>query len=460
MMAGLLLAGLGLAPYAAAAGIHAASYDMAVRCIPAEAKLEGEARIGLREAGRPGDVLRFWLHGELRVTSVRAGGADLEFTQQGEYYAWDYSLIGTRVQVSLPKGLVPEALEVKWEGFMNPSRARSPSDYMRIDTDGVFLRALGYSPWFPILLDQKEDAHAVDFTSVRIEVPKGMTAVFAGELVRSTVEGALSRSEWRAGGLSLFDAQLTARPFTVIKEGDISIYSLDDAGSMASARAILDFSRSLLAIYRERYAQDAVVGQLHIVEMPRFGDIASGSVMGVQEESWRSFDPSHASGRTLAHELVHPFVQPAIATSDPLYALAIEGFPSYFHYPALAALGALDDDQRMAEIRDSYLAKRRTGQDRRGRPLPEEKPITRITADEIGEYKDVYVLSDRALLFLDDLRKRMGESGFQTFTRKLFAMKALDDRSFRDLVLAHLPGFEPRLTLWLDSTGLPDPPSD
>jgi hypothetical protein len=116
-----------------------------------------------------------------------------------------------------------------------------------------------------------------------------------------------------------------------------------------------------------------------------------------------------------------------IPRSDPLYALIVEGFPSFFHYPAL----------------------------RRGRPLPKEKPIPRITADEIGTYKDKFILSDRTPLFLDELRNQMGEGGFEKFTRELFAKSAVDDPAFRTLVLGYLPGFEKELTIWFDTTELP-----
>ncbi|HXV77730.1 MAG TPA: hypothetical protein VD788_15555 [Candidatus Polarisedimenticolaceae bacterium] len=455
----VLLAGLGLVRAAPAAGVRAASYEIEVRCFPDESRLEGQARIRLAPAGRVAGTVRFWLHGELRATAVRAGRAELEFSQQRDYYEWDYSLIGNRVEVSLPKGAVPELLEVTWGGPLNPSKARSPSDYMRIDADGVFLRALGYSPWFPLFLDEDGDDHAVDFDLVRIEAPQELTAVFAGDHLRSTTDGKLTRSEWRARGLSLFDAQLTVRRFTILREGAIRVYPLRDEASVESAESILGFTRALLAYYTEHYAEDAVVGQLHVVEMPEFGDISSRNVVGIQQSSWRSFERSDGSKRTLAHELVHPFVQPDVARSDPLYALVIEGFPSYFHYPALAAIGALDYDRRISEVRQSYLTKRRTGRDLHGRPLPTEKPITRITADEIGLYKDVFVLADRALLFLDDLRREMGEERFHAFTRELFALESVDDRAFRALVLGHLPDQRARLTLWLDTTELSEPES-
>ena len=387
--------------------------------------------------------------------AVRADGADLEVSQKREYYAGDYSLIGSRVEVGLPRGRTPESIEVEWVGFMNPSKARAPSDYMRIDETGVFLRAFGYSPWFPILLEEGEDAHEVDFRKVSIEVPKPLVAVFAGDFVKAEEDDDRVRYLWRAQGLPLHAAQLTARPFVVASEGDVRVYALDDEASLASAREIMGLTRRLLEYFTDHYSAEAVSGQLHVVEMPRYGDIASGSVVGIQEERWRAFGESAGAKRTLAHELVHSFVQPAISSRDPLFALVTEGFPSYYHYAALAALGAIDYADRISTIRESYLRKRASGKHPRGWPLPAEKAISEITAGEIGTYKDLFVLSDRTVLFLDELRRRMGKEAFEAFNRELFARKELDDRTYRALVLRYLPGFGEELATWLDTTELP-----
>lgn len=457
-----LLAGAGVLrlPSACAGGPHAASYDLDVRIVPAESRLEGRARIRLRDAGSPADTVRFWLHGELRVSEVRAHGRELAVHQETEPYGWDYSLVGNHVSIGLPGGVVPAEIDVEWAGFLHPSDARSPSDYMRIDESGVFLRALGYSPWFPLLLEPDEDAHSVDFTRVCIEVPSELTAVFAGVASGRQDAGSTARYEWRADNLSLFDAQLTARPFRVREDGDVRVYALDSEESVASGRRIADFSRFLLGYYARHYAKDAVSAQIHIVEMPRYGDIASGNVVGIQEESWRAFEESDWPKRTLAHELVHAFVRLPFSRTDPLYALVVEGFPSFYHYAALAECGAVDYGCTLAAVRESYLEKRRTGVDRRGRRLPDEKPISRIAADEIGRYKDAFVLSDRALLFLEELRTRMGPDGFAAFNRALFAGDVTDDASFRALVCERVPDFEAELSVWLDTIDLPRALSD
>jgi hypothetical protein len=438
-----------------AEGVHASSYMLDVRCRPDEAFLQGSAVVALREAGQPASSLHFWLHGELHVTSITSGGQELDCTQEPQYYRRDYSLIGNQVEVPLAMGQVPDTIRVEWEGYFHPSAARSPSDYMRIDSSGVFLRALGYSPWFPIFLGVNEDEYNVAFPEVGISVPNGLTAVFTGDLVSRENDHKEAHSTWRAESVSLYSPQLAARQFRVSSEEGVYVYSLDDKGSLEAGKAIAGLAASLLEYYRTHYRGDAISGQLHIVEMPAYGDISSGNVIGIQESAWRGFSESVGSKYAVAHELVHPFVQPSISRSDPLYALMIEGFPSYFHYPALAALGVIDYDDVMARVRDDYLEKRKTGEDWRGRPLPEEKPISAIGPDEIGIYKDRFVLADRALLLLDTLREKMGQARFEEFVRRLFSENHMDDGKFRALVIEYLPDFKEQLGVWLDSTELP-----
>jgi aminopeptidase N len=445
----------GAAPAVLGAPVHASAYEIDLRFEPAESRVEASSVIALRENGSASDTAAFWLHGELRVSEITAGETALEFSQEQRYYRMDYALIGTRVTVRFPDGKVPDNIRVKWSGYFHPSRARSPSDYMRVDDSGVFLRSLGYSPWFPLFLGDGEDEYDVEFRRVSITVPSDWTAVFAGDLESSERREDESRFTWRTGPMSLFAGQLTARPFVVTRAGTVSVYSLADEESLSAAREILELTRSLLDYYRSHYRRDAVAGPIHVVEMPKYGDISSGNVVGIQEERWRSFSESEGSRRTLAHELVHPFVHPKISASDPLYAFVIESFPSYFHYAALDALGQMDYEGRMKHIRERYLEKKRTGKGWRGRPLPEEKPISTIAADEIGTYKDKFILSDRAILFLHELRTRVGKQTFDTFCARLFSVEQLDDSTFRSLVLEALPDFGPEMTTWLDGVDLP-----
>jgi hypothetical protein len=220
---------------------------------------------------------------------------------------------------------------------------------------------------------------------------------------------------------------------------------------------VLDLAKRLDGYYRSHYGDKDLGGQLHIMQMPQYGDISSGNVVGIKDEHWNKIDESPYATYTLAHEYVHPFVHARTPRSDPFYALMIEGFPSYFYLPALAEIHgeALYANDMKSWVEKGYLAKRRSGKDRRGRPLPEEKPLLRITADEVGAYKDSFVLSDRALLLLNYLRTRMGRIRFQEFTLELFGREEMNRTVFEEVVLRFLPDAKEDLKIWLDTTEYP-----
>ena len=74
----------------------------------------------------------------------------------------------------------------------------------------------------------------------------------------------------------------------------------------------------------------------------------------------------------------------------------------------------------------------------------------------IGRYKDMFVLSDRALLMMDDLRRRMGRENFDAFCRDIFNRHSLDLAGFREAVLGRLPSDAERLRVWLETNDYPE----
>ncbi|MFO7653582.1 MAG: hypothetical protein R6X25_07135 [Candidatus Krumholzibacteriia bacterium] len=433
-----------------------AAYELEVAIVPAEHALRGRADVRFPAGVANPDTIVFYLHGELAVDSLAIDGEPLPVSQTPVFYPYDYSLVARRVEAVLQGRKLSAGLTVWYSGHFHPSRARSRSDYMRIDQDGALLRSYGYSLWFPVFLDSGRDGHAADFPRVEITVPAEFAAVFAGDWLARERDGDLMRYRWRAENLDLFAAQLTARRFVTRSEENCTAWVLDDPEVLAAAARILDFSRRLDTIFRDRYRTGDPGRQLHLMQMPRFGDIASGNVIGIETGSWMEFDPESHSGRTIAHELVHDRVRVDVPRADPLFALAVEGFPSYFHLPVLGeSLGDTFYDDIVSRIEQGYRQRRSSGNDSRGRPLPPEKPIYAIGPDEIGIYKDRFVLPDRVVLFFDALRRRLGPDRFTAFTRDLFAHDGLDCTSFEAIVLEHVPGFGPELHDWLVTTRYP-----
>jgi len=68
----------------------------------------------------------------------------------------------------------------------------------------------------------------------------------------------------------------------------------------------------------------------------------------------------------------------------------------------------------------------------------------------------VFVLDDRALLFFDYLRRRVGKDAFYAFTRDLFGRSELTGAVFEDVVRKHFGIPNEDLQLWLRTTEYPE----
>ena len=437
-------------------GPRVGSYTLDVTFSPERGAMTGTASIHFDDPGFAGDSITCYLHGELEVDSMVADGVSSPFHQDKVFYEYDYSLVANAVTLPI-HGQLPRTLQITYSGFFSPSKARSPSDYMRIDGDGVFLRAYGYSLWFPVFLPAGADDYEVDFKRVISRVPRDYTAIFGGVREKRSVAGDTSITEWSAPRVRIHEVQFTARRYQVLEgEAGFTICHLPDSASTTAARELLKFARPLCALYAGRYQTPGVADHHYIIEMPPYGDISSGSVTGLMESTWKLFADDENAQRALAHELVHPYVALGIPRDDPAYCLVVEGFPSYFHLPCVAQLRDADFyDRFVGWMEKLYLDKRATGKDRRGNPMPPEKPLLSITADELSTYKDEFVLDDRALLFLNYLLARMGPQ-FNAFTSELFNSGTISAVGFRTLIEEYLPGSKADVSLWLDTTEYPE----
>lgn len=398
----------------------------------------------------------FYLHDQLSIDSLQVGGRTASFQIKSVDYRHSYTTKANRVTVSLtPEHDLREGMVVSYSGVFTPSAARSPSDYMRIDSDGVLLRAYGYSLWFPVFLDSGDNSYRVSFPKVVIRVPDPFVPVFVGNRVREEIQGGRRVSEWRAGAVDLYAVQLTARRFHVTSRDGVFLYHDGSAASQQAGKQITAYAKDLNRLFSTHYNPSRGFDQIHVMQMPKFGDISSGNVIGMTD--WNGFGSDEWSKRVLAHEFVHPFVQVPTDRSDKLFAFVIEGFPSYFHLPVLAELdGEASYEAYLARMEQSYLKKRRTGKGWRDRVLPPEKALYDLSPGDISIYKDMFVLNDRALLFFDYLRRKSGKQAFFQFTRKLFGRADLNSAVFESLVQDHFGISNEDLRLWLQTTEFPD----
>lgn len=426
-------------------------YEVELGITTARSHIRAKASISWDRISR---VPAFSLHGELSVDSLFLDGKQVPFTQSAVFSQRDYSLVTRNVQLKDSCTAGPHSLLVYYSGYFHPSAARSPSDYMRIGPDAeVLLRGEGYSPWFPVFAGGPERMQTFRLC---VTTQPDLLPVFLGRELSVTVRDSTRTSCWEAGDIFPRQVQLTARKFQVLDTGTIRLY-YTKATARDSAGRIGAFATAMLNYYQEHYKKGAGAVPAVIMEMPAFGDISAANVTGISTEGWEKFSTLRWPAITLAHELVHAFVQLPVPETNPLYALVMEGFPSYFHLPALAtAWGEEWYRQRVQRVQDEYLFKREKKIHPRGWALPPEKPVLEIPAGELGSYKDLLVLNDRVILFFDYLRRKMTVPVFNRFAGKLFQQDSLDYQRLIRLVEESLPGEESRVREWLETTAFPD----
>ena len=433
------------------------SYAIKADFVLEESAIKAVAEIRFADQVASDDSLCFFLHGELWVDSIKQVGQQMDFKQQKVFYYYDYSLIADRVTIPVQQNQNLSGLQIYYSGKFNPSNARTPSDYMRIDENGVFLRAFGYSLWFPVFLEPGKQSYAVDFSEAVFSNPPEYRCVFAGNLIRESAENGKFVSVWSAKDIDLIDAQCSVQKWEVLSDDWLRIYHWKDSLSSAKAREILDFSTSFNRACDRRFRKNMLPEQGYIIEMPNFGDISSANVTGISDRLWITFGDEQHSLETFAHEIVHPYVQIPIDARDPLYAIVIEGFPNYFDAVVLSDyLGHEWLESLLKTLEKSYLQKKASGLDDHGRPLPADKPLDQISADDIGRYKDKFILTSRTSLFFNYLKYKMGENKYTKFERQLFDCDSISLEKFKTIILKYLPDSEDDLNIWLSSTEYPE----
>lgn len=432
------------------------SYEIDMTALPGGAGLKGSAFMRFSSPTGPSDSLDFFLHDELTVDSVQLAGVSLPFRSTVEPYFLNYTTRALRTRVEVAGRSLDGGMRVFYHGPFSPSSARSPSDYMRVDESGVLLRSYGYSLWFPVFLDVEASSYSVDVPRAVLRVPRGIRSVFVGSRVRNQEEGPYWETEWTAEDVDLTQIQWAAQRWEVLSFETYHAYHNPTPLSRQAAQEILAFARSMTRRYQRSYRSGVGTAEIYLLEMPPFGMISSANVSALPSEEWQAFSEQANVQVSLAHEMVHPFVSFSVPFDDPGWALIQEGFPSFFHLPVLGVVRRSGFyRQFLSSVEEAYLQKRSTGV-YRGQRLPPEKPLLEISRSEVGAYKDTFVLDDRARLFLDWLRRQMGNGQYAAFVRRLFSCTRMDAATFVEIIQDYLPGSEEDIHLWLGTTDFPD----
>jgi hypothetical protein len=400
-------------------------------------------------------VVIFYLHGELKIDSVQSGNKNINYDFDKVLYNYDYSMIALKATVT-SSDLVDENLTVFYSGFFNPSKAGALSNYMHInENSGVYLRGYGYSLWFPVFVEAGSNSYKSKFREITIKLPIGYKCIVGGELVKEKTDSVNYTAKWIPDFTDIMDIQCTARKFKLNMRDNVYVYYLTDR---PSSEKVLEYAIELRELYSKNLKSIEESHPLFILEMPKYGDISSANVVGIQESIFNNFEEDIRSKLTIAHELVHPYVKIPVTKENPFYAFVIEGFPSFFQAYALKRIEGekYNIDEVMIELENNYLEKRQTGKTRRGNVLPVEKAILNIKYDEIGKYKDRFVLRDRVWLFFYDIWNKMGDEKFDKFLKKLFAFNTINYKIFEELILNYLNDYKEKLNIWLNTTDYPE----
>lgn len=399
----------------------------------------------------------FYLHGELEIDSILSGNNKIEYKDEKVLFDYSYNMIALKVTFNSFNISTEKKLHVYYSGFFNPSRTRSLSDYMHINkNDGVYLRSYGYSLWFPIFLESKQDSYEADFKSVTIKLPETFKCVVGGELIKEYVSNGHYTAIWKPGITDFLGVQCTARNYSINSKDGVFVYYLFNK---SSSEKVLNYALELKKLYSENLRSINNSLPLFIMEMPEYGDISSGNIVGISEKLFNTFEDDLNSKFTIAHELVHPYVYISISKDNPFYAFVIEGFPSFFQVWAVKRTSPNNEynlKESMKRVEKSYIQKRKTGKNWRGNALPIEKAILEITFDEIGTYKDNFILNDRVWLFFYDIWNKMGDDKFDNFLKKLFLFDFINYKNFEELIIEFIPDYKEKLNTWLNTTDYPD----
>ena len=103
-----------------------------------DAFMRGNSKVNFSQINSNNIV--FYLHGELKIDSIISGNTSIKYNSEKIFYKMNYSSVALKTTISSSAIALDETLNIYYSGFMNPSRARSLSNYMHINkNEGVFL---------------------------------------------------------------------------------------------------------------------------------------------------------------------------------------------------------------------------------------------------------------------------------------------------------------------------------
>jgi len=316
--------------------------------------MRGNASVAFAEFNY--EEIIFYLHGELKIDSIIANDKKIDYNSEKTFYRKDYSRVALKTTLKSAEIAPGKAIKIFYSGFMNPSRARSLSDYMHINKEnGVFLRSYGYSLWFPVFIDSSQESYKADFEKVKVTMPEKYKCVVTGKQLDEQVKDNRCISVWKPGTTNILNLQCTAREYKILSKDRVFVYYLSDT---KSGEKIIEYVSLLKNLFQKNLRSVQNNSSLYILEMPKYGNISSSNVVGISSDLFKQFEKNLHAKLTIAHELVHPYVTIPVSKNNPFAALVKEGFPSFFQVYALentVADSLYDIEKHMRKVEERYL---------------------------------------------------------------------------------------------------------
>ena len=423
-------------------------YELKVRLLTEHSPFECDAWITLKNENPDGiEKVTFYIHPELEIATVKDAQKNvLPIETELVIYPHSYTSTARKIEITLSNPLPSnkqERLNFCYHGWFNRSQVRSRSDYMRIDTEGTYLRGFGYSLWFPVVTRHHTDYNLSAKFKLDLDIPKDWRPLAFGNLLSETVQSERNHSVWKTPEpVRLSMVQLSAAPWQVIGTDQLKIYHLPSPESEKAAKTYADIGTYLVDFFDKHYGAGLPKQTFYFAEMDIRGGISSGNIAALPSEGFkRILNPERqfSTYDWMGHEIIHPYVMPAIVPDAPGATMMVEPFPLYFHLPALQKRFGRPFERWFLRGRWEAYKKGLAAQslkDRGGLPL--EKPLLDISLEELSAYKDIFLLSDKAVLILHRLQKEVGETTFLNAVSKFL-------RSHRTIP-ATLKDFEHKIT--------------
>lgn len=413
------------------ATLDAERFDLQVRLFAPEHDLEGLARVRVANISATAlDVLRFYLHPELRLVSVcDPAGRTLDYETELFSTYWSATRSLTEIRVRHPLG--PRAsttLEFRYQGWLNPSAIRAvhggglSDSFYGLRPEVVFFRSLAYTLWFPLPQCGLEGFNDLASYRLELDIPSRLRPLAFGSLLSETVEEGRNRSAWETyRPVSLVDPCLFLDQWVDVGSEGFRLYCHDDAQSKQAAAVFAPVGEALLAFFRRHYAAGLVTPDAPFIlaelNLP-MGAFAGQNNVGLSQDAFVAILTADRDGRYgrfqwLGHEMVQEHVATLVDTTAKGQAIICDGFALYFHLPCLWELFGTEFEQWDLQRRwNRYEEGLDTGRNAYG-PVPPHVPLADITLLTYPPYKDVWLTSDKLQIILHRLQRHIvGDAAF------------------------------------------------